>query len=69
MKLLILITGLCGCFNLLTAQPPGSPKDMPDSDTSTVEMDGGKRRDIQTVQRSDTANKIPSGPKRRKNNY
>ncbi|MBC7388053.1 MAG: hypothetical protein H7329_02470 [Opitutaceae bacterium] len=67
MKLFIFIISTWGCVNMLKAQPPGSPKDMPGSDTSTVEMDGGKRRDKQTVQRSDTANKIPRGPKHRRN--
>ena len=63
-RFLILALSLFG-LNYIFSQPPGSPKNTPGSDTSTVEMDAGKARDPQK-QRSDTASNIPKGPRKKK---
>ena len=63
-RFLILALSLFG-LNYIFSQPPGSPKNTPGSDTSTIEMDAGKARDPQR-QRSDTASKIPKGLKKSK---
>lgn len=65
MKRLMIIAVTFGSLSYLFSQPPGSPKNTPGSDTSTVETDGANMKDP-NKQRSDTAANVPEGPKRKK---